>query len=187
MTPMTGRKALAATLALAALSLATPRFTSAAPIQDYLALGDSMAFGETNWTQDPSNGDRGYVSLYANSLASQNGGVRPNVINLGVDGQTSTSFFTGGTPGNGMSAGSPGPQLNTNYTNPNLSENAMMVSTIASETAAGHNINTVSVQLGANDLLALVGQPSFFGLTPQQQQAQIGAHSPRWPRTTRTS
>ena len=40
-----------------ALALLLPAPASAAPI--YLALGDSSAFGETNRTQNPSNGDRG--------------------------------------------------------------------------------------------------------------------------------
>jgi len=31
----------------------------------YLALGDSSAYGETNRTRNPSNGDRGYVKPFA--------------------------------------------------------------------------------------------------------------------------
>src|SRR5205823_1650131 len=80
------------------------------------ALGDSMAFGETNFTANPSNGDRGYVSLYATSLASSNGGVRPNVINLAADGETSSTFFNGSTQHDG-SPGNPAYAWNLNYGN----------------------------------------------------------------------
>jgi lysophospholipase L1-like esterase len=150
--------------------------THADALQTYLAVGDSLAFGETDFTHNPSSGDRGYVGLYANSLAAANGGVRPNVINLGVDGETSTTFFQGGPHGNGTLSGQPAPQLNTNYANPAPTQNGLMLSTIASEQAAGHNISTVSVQLGANDLLAVVNQPNFFSLSPPAQQAAI-AHA----------
>src|SRR4051812_40436208 len=81
----------------------------AAGIPTYLALGDSMAFGETNFTHNPSSGDRGYVSLYADHLAALNGGVRPHVINYGVDGETTTTFFQGGTQGDGTLSGFPAP------------------------------------------------------------------------------
>ena len=61
----------------------------------YLAIGDSLAFGETDFMHNPSNGDRGYVSLFADTLTQFNGGVRPNVVNLAFDGETTGSFFTG--------------------------------------------------------------------------------------------
>ena len=163
--------ALAAILSVALL--AAPRPAQAAPIKDYVALGDSMAFGETTFTQNPSNGDRGYVGLYANSLATQNGGVRPNVINLGVDAETSSTFFNGGPKGDGTSSGSPAPQLNLNYANPAPTQNSLLLSTIALEKAAGHDISTVSVQLGANDLYAAANAPGFFALSPAAQGAQI--------------
>ncbi len=145
----------------------------AAPIQTYLALGDSLAFGETNFTHNPSYGDRGYVSLYADSLAGANKAGRPDVINLGVDAETSTTFFHGGPQGNGTLSGYPAPQLNLNYPNPPTTQNNLMLSTIAAQLAAGHSINTVSVQLGANDLFTVVNQPNFFSLTPAAQQAAI--------------
>src|SRR5262245_726290 len=52
------------------------------PSQTYLALGDSLAFGQTTPPLQPSFGDQGYVKPYADWLATQNGGIRPNVINL---------------------------------------------------------------------------------------------------------
>jgi len=57
----------------------------------YLTLGDSSAYGETNRTQNPSNGDRGYERPFADYLATQNAGVRPTVLNLAINGETSWS------------------------------------------------------------------------------------------------
>lgn len=158
-----------------ALVVSGSRPGRASGIPTYLALGDSMAFGETNWTQDPSNGDRGYVSLYANHLATANGGVRPNVINFGVDGETTTTFFQGGPQGDGTLSGFPAPQLNTNYPDTSHTQNDMLQALLLTHKAAGLDINTVSVQLGANDLLATANNPTFFTETPAQQQAQIMA------------
>jgi lysophospholipase L1-like esterase len=171
---MTRRHLLATTLVLAAGAFVPPRAAPAAPISDYIALGDSMAFGETDFTKNPSYGDRGYVGLYADSLAAGNGGVRPHVINLGVDAETSGTFFNGGPPGDGTLSGRPAPQLNLNYPTPAPTQNALLLSTIAGEKAAGHAITHVTVQLGANDLLAAVNAPGFFALAPAQQQAVVG-------------
>ena len=54
------RKTLGTAIA-ATLFVAAPLPAQAMPIQDYVAIGDSMAFGETDFTRNPSNGDRGYV------------------------------------------------------------------------------------------------------------------------------
>jgi lysophospholipase L1-like esterase len=142
-------------------------------MKTYLAIGDSMAFGETDFTQNPSNGDRGYVKGYADYLGAQNGGVRPNLINLGVDGETTSTFFNGGPHGDGPAPGQPAPQLNTNYTDPSMTQNSLMLSTIATEKAAGHDIANVTVQLGANDLYAVASSPGFFTMSPADQQAKL--------------
>jgi lysophospholipase L1-like esterase len=154
-----------AIVGLAALVLAAglPRSASGGSMT-YIALGDSVAFGETDFTHNPSYGDRGYVSLVANSLAATNGGVRPNVVNLGVDGETSSSFFGGGQ--------ALAPQ-NLNYPSAATSQNTLLVSQIASQQAAGNTIGAVTVSLGANDLFAAVGAPGFFAMNPAQQQSAI--------------
>ena len=170
----TTRIALLSFAALALMVMAS-RPAPAASIPTYLALGDSMAFGETNYTQNPSNGDRGYVGLYANQLATLNGGVRPAVINLGVDAETSTTFFQGGVQGDGTLSGFPAPQLNTNYSNPAPTQNALLQAVLLTQNATGHAIDTVSVQLGANDLFVMAQSPGFLALTPAQQQAQVVA------------
>src|SRR4029077_16912590 len=74
----------------------------AGQVHTYLSLGDSIAFGETVFMNnpalgpysDPSHGDRGFVAMYANYLGTVYG-ARPDVVNLGVDGETSSSFTSG--------------------------------------------------------------------------------------------
>lgn len=158
---------------LVALVLAGSQTGLAAGIPTYLALGDSMAFGETDFTHNPSGGDRGYVGLYADHLASINGGVRPAVINLGVNGETSSTFFQGGPQGDGTLSGFPAPQLNTNYPDATHTQNDMLQALLLTQKATGHDINTVSVQLGANDLLVTANSPGFLALPPDQQQAKL--------------
>ena len=134
--------------------------------QTYLALGDSITFGvqQDDSALDVSNGDRGYVAGYADVLAARAGGVRPNVINLAVSGETSSSFF-----GNGVSIAGPGASIrNTNYAAGSLpptytgpsppSQDALMLATIAAQRAAGNTISTVTLTLGANDLFAKLAQ-----------------------------
>jgi lysophospholipase L1-like esterase len=69
----------------------------AGPLETYLALGDSIAFGVTNVTP-VSLGDQGYVRLYADFLATQANGIRPHVVNLAIPGETSAGFFTAVSP-----------------------------------------------------------------------------------------
>ena len=58
-------------------------------------MGDSITFGETDRAYIPSYVDRGYVSGFADTLGARNGGARPTVINLAIDGETVASFFSG--------------------------------------------------------------------------------------------
>ncbi len=130
----------------------------------YIALGDSLTFGETNLSYVQSYGDRGYVGLVADSLASQSGGVRPNVVNLAIDGETSSSFTTG--------VGRVAPVVgrtdailaaeNLNY-NPNalVSQNTLFQAAVATQHALGNAVTTVSITLGDNDLFALANLPGF--------------------------
>jgi len=147
-------------------------------VQTYLSLGDSIGFGETVFQNnpalgpysDPSNGDRGFVSMYANYLGSVYG-TRPNVINLAVDGETSSSFSSGVgrvPPGPGFTDASLA-ELNTNYTGATPPTQAFLLgSTIASEAAAGHVISNVSISLGSNDLF-------YLALTSQNPLADLPA------------
>ncbi|MEO6809651.1 MAG: SGNH/GDSL hydrolase family protein [Isosphaeraceae bacterium] len=165
-----------ALLGLAVLAMTAPR-TVFAGFGTYIAVGDSLAFGETDFTNNPSNGDRGYVAPFADHLAQFYGG-RPTVINLGLDSETSTTFFNGGTPGDGTVPGMPGYVQNTNYSNPfppGTTQHGMLFSIINDQKAAGNTIDAVSIQLGGNDLFVLARSPGFFDtLTPAEQQAAVG-------------
>jgi hypothetical protein len=160
----------AAATVLLILGCGLAQHARAGSVLTYLSLGDSIAFGETVFMNnpalgpysDPSDGDRGFVSMYADYLGARYG-ARPNVINLGVDGETSSSFTSGVgrvPPGPGFTDASLA-ELNTNYTGSNPPTQAsLLASTIASEAAAGHTISNITISLGSNDLfhLALTSQ-----------------------------
>jgi lysophospholipase L1-like esterase len=160
--PSSRRRLVHLALALALCVLMVPRLAAADPMPTYLALGDSLAFGFTT-SPNPSLGDRGYVGPYADALAAPTG-VRPQVINLGAYGETSTSFFDGGN--------SAAP-LNLNYPDATTSQNSLLLKTLADQKAAGHAIGTVSLQLGANDLFGVATSPGFFALPADQQMAMV--------------
>jgi lysophospholipase L1-like esterase len=166
------RPVISALTTLAALFALAP-LPVAAGHQTYIALGDSLAFGEYRFQDNPSNGDRGYVGPYADFLAQFNGGVRPTVINLGVDGETTTTFLNGGPSGPGPVPGEPAYSLNTNYQPPYPSQNSLLLTTIAAEKAAGNTISTVTIQLGANDIIVLTQAPTFFTKSPSEQQGLV--------------
>lgn len=133
----------------------------------YLAIGDSVGFGITttaSYTQT-SNGDRGYVSLYADYLATQNSGIRPAVVNASIYGDSTSSYFD---TSNAARA------LNTNYTS-TISQNTFVMNAITQAAAASRPVTTVTVSLGANDLLSIIQQPGFAGLPAATQFATLQA------------
>ncbi|WP_435008376.1 SGNH/GDSL hydrolase family protein [Tundrisphaera lichenicola] len=140
----------------------------------YLSLGDSIAFGETDFTQDPSFGDRGFVGHYADFLATLAGGVRPEVVNLAIDGESTSSFFSGAGRNN---AGFPDDfvaSLNLNYDPAAIvSQHAKFLSTIATQAALGNSIDTVTISLGANDLFLLAGSAAFQSADAAGKQALL--------------
>jgi lysophospholipase L1-like esterase len=164
--------AFAAVTALAVFVVPGPAFAGS---QTYLALGDSATFGydpSTPASLVPSYADQGFVSLFANSLASINGGVRPDVLNLAISGELSTTFFDTTAPG----FTNRDPELNLNY--PTLmppSQNAEMISSINSIHAAGNSVGFVSFVIGANDIFQLVGSAAFQNASAGDQQAMIAA------------
>jgi lysophospholipase L1-like esterase len=168
------RRTIVATLALLSTLIVAPP-TLAGPMT-YLSIGDSVAFGETDFTRNPSNGDRGFVSNYASYLASQNGGVGPNVVNLAIDGETSHSFLTGSgrvisIPGmNDQSVAA----WNTNYSaDPTVPQNAKFLQAISAAKAAGGDVGAVTVSLGANDLFQLAASPSFLSASADIQKIML--------------
>ncbi len=168
------RTIVAAFLMTASLSMTRP---ASAGQMTYLSLGDSVAFGETDYSKDPSNGNRGYVNLDDKYLGAQNGGVNPKVINLAVDGETSTSFMTASgrvAPGPGitdamLAANNPRYQANTA-----LSRNTKLIQAIGSEMAKENTIGNVTVSLGANDLFALAISPGFLADAPGPRPRAVG-------------
>ena len=153
-------------VAVVALTMIYPRCVRAD--QTYLALGDSLAFGvgANDMNSDVSNGDRGYVGAFADALAARRGGVRPHVVDLGISGETSTSFFQIGAGLNGPDAA----LRNTNYGIPLVSQDSLLMSTIAN-LPQGDTVSNVTIQLGANDLYQTVGTPGFFDLSHDEQEA----------------
>lgn len=143
------------------LALVAPGVTKAGSV--YVGLGDSITFGETDLSYVPSYGDRGYVSKFADTLASNNGGTRPTVVNLAIDGETASSFMTGAgrTPPVVGRTDIPLAKQNLNYaSSPTTPQADMFSSLVASEKAAGNTINTISITLGFNELAALTNLPT---------------------------
>jgi lysophospholipase L1-like esterase len=141
----------------------------------YVALGDSVTFGidpSTAASLAPSFGDQGFVRPLANALAGMNGGVRPNVLNLGVSGELSTTFFSATSPPGWTNRA---PELNLNYPGATTAQNDLMVSSINSIHAAGNTVGVVTFVIGSNDIFYLVGTPAFQAASPAEQQAMIGA------------
>ena len=136
----------------------------------YLALGDSSAFGETNRTQNPSNGDRGYVRPFADYLGTVYG-TRPTVTNFAINGETTGSYFAG----TGR-VSSDGQGFNTNYnglSNPYPQYQRLRDS--FSNPATNANVRAVTVQFGANNLDAVASTPGFLSMTGGEQQAMVAA------------
>lgn len=158
---------------LLSLFLTTPACADSMNI--YLALGDSIAFGVTDITP-VSFGDQGYVSLYADFLATQYNGVRPQVVNLAVPGETSPAFFTAISP-LGLPPHDLLTSVNLNYNGDGaLSQDALLLSTLAGEAAAGRTITDVSFAIGSNDVTAFIAlHPDFLSLPIDQQQQLISA------------
>ena len=157
---------------VAALAAASVLVKPAHSAPVYVALGDSITFGETDLNYVQSYGDRGYVSQFDNTLAASNGGVAPAVVNLAIDGETASSFMTnsGRTPPV-MGRGDAALQLeNLNYGNSTaLSQGAVFANTVAAEQAQGNTISTITVTLGFNELAALAPTQN----TPAAEAAAI--------------
>jgi lysophospholipase L1-like esterase len=141
----------------------------------YLALGDSVTFGtdpSTPASLIPSHADQGFVRPFADSLAALNGGIRPSVLNLGIAGELSTTFFTATSPPGWTNRA---PELNLNDPVLTTPQNDLMTASIKSIHAAGNSVGFVSFLIGANDLGYLFGTPAFQNASPADQQAMIGA------------
>jgi hypothetical protein len=154
------------TFAFGLLSLIAAAPASAGPI--YLALGDSSAFGETNRTRNPSDGDRGYVAPFADYLGKTTG-VRPEVLNLAINGETSSSYFTGVGR---VSADGQGHNTNYNRLPVPTTQQDRLHQLLGSPDQAGR-VKTITVQIGANNLDAVASQPDFLTISDAERQSRI--------------
>lgn len=136
----------------------------------YLALGDSLAYGFDTITTTPrSAGDRGYVRLYADWLGAATG-ERPAIVNLGVPGETTGTFFLGGSLGY---------LFNSNYSlSDPPTQAALLEESITRELAAGRDIATVSLHIGVNDFFEVTERAGFEDLPPADQRALVDAEIP---------
>lgn len=153
---------------VAALSAAASiGFGAHASAAAYFALGDSITFGETDLQYIMSDGDRGYVNDFADILAMRNGGLRPDVFNLAIDGETASSFFTGfgRTPPVVGRGDLPLALQNTHYSGPiPMTQSDTFLQEAAQVAASGDTIDTISITLGFNELAALALLPPDAGL-----------------------
>ncbi len=148
---------------LLATALLAPRELSAA-VDTYVSLGDSLAFGYTDGREilNPSFGDQGYVRRFADGVAARNGGSRPEVLNLGIASETTSSYFLGGKLAT---------FANLNYTVPFPSQSTLFVSKVAANPGA---VTTVSISLGSNNLFELANSSAFQTASPDQRAALLG-------------
>ena len=181
------------TTTLAALAALAVFVSSPARAQsrNYIALGDSYAFGYTTPNAPSSFGDQGYVAPFADFLATRFGGVRPTVTNLAIPGETSTSFFTGAPtvfnnqapyPDGLIDAPGREQARNDNYPDlpfpqfsplgtplPGNAQSLALQSRLAQIKAGGGTTDIITIQMGGNDILALFGQSAFTSLSSAQQ------------------
>jgi lysophospholipase L1-like esterase len=136
----------------------------------YVALGDSNTFGNDESVPSstmPNYGDQGFVRPFADFLGGLNGGVRPQVVNLAISGELSSSFLTGIPPADWTSRNW---QWNLNYPNATTSQNSLMLSTLDAAHTAGNAVS-VTLNFGANDFSHLVASAAWQNASPPEQQA----------------
>jgi lysophospholipase L1-like esterase len=139
----------------------------AASMTTYISLGDSIAYG-SGTTEDAapgSTGTSGYVSQFASTLGQVNGGVAPNVFNLALPNETLSSF----------SSGNADTSANTLYSPSLTSQNMAFMHYMATQLAAGNQINTVTISLGTQDIMNILNQPGFGSMSLIQQATAVQA------------
>lgn len=136
----------------------------------YLALGDSATFGNDPSTPSstmPNYGDQGFVKPFADFLGTLHGGTRPEVVNLAISGELSSSFVTGVPPGDWPFRRW---DWNLHYPNATTSQNDLMLESITAAHEAGDTIGYVTFLIGANDFSHLIGSSAYQAASPAEQQ-----------------
>ena len=155
----------------------------------YVVLGDSYAFGYTTDNpadpdafQGPSYGEPGYVAGYARALdpRSSNSPNKLQTVNLAIPGETSTTFFTGGSygaPANLHYSSSLYPVYSDSgeflfYTNAQ-SQFQRLLETIEKARAQKREIYRITIHLGGNDLQELLSDPEYVYGDDAARQAKL--------------
>ena len=140
-----------ATLALAAAPALAQEST-------YIALGDSITFGETDLRYIPSDGtNTGYPTRVQDAFGID------NLVNFAIDGETADSFQdnTGRTPPVVGRTDVPLQLQNTNYDEDNLiPQEQAFLNEVADQRQAGNDIELVTITLGFNEVAALASEPN---------------------------
>jgi lysophospholipase L1-like esterase len=166
--------------ALGALVLA-PAAGAIGPGKTYLALGDSLAYGyhQAQFNQElkekgfvnPANFNDGYVDDFAAVLKLANPKLK--VVNDGCPGETTETFIKGSGVGPAYCAGgptgSPFPKAFLHHAFPGTQlEDALAV---AKEAGTG----TITLDIGANDILQFLGHTCGFPVTFSCSEAEVEA------------
>jgi lysophospholipase L1-like esterase len=158
--------------------------TIGSPPSTYLALGDSLAYGyhaaqfqeelKTKGFVNPANFDDGYVDDFGKALKLFN--PKLQIVNDGCPGETTETMIHGSGVGPeycaGGPTGTPFPKvfLHHPFAGTQL-EDAVAV-------AKQPGVNTITLDIGANDILQFLGStcgfPATFTCTPAQIEAEIG-------------
>lgn len=182
-----GARLFACVLAVAALgTLALAPAADAGGVGNtYLALGDSLAYGyhqaqfqeelKTKGFVEASNFDDGYVDDFGATLKLLNPNLQ--IINDGCPGETTETMIKGSGPYGpefcaGGPTGSPFPKTFLHHAYPGTQlEDALA---IAEEPGVG----TITLDIGANDILQFLGHtcgfPATFTCSQEQIEAEIG-------------
>jgi lysophospholipase L1-like esterase len=137
--------------------------------QTYIALGDSLTFGNDESTPSstmPNFGDQGFVKPFADFLGTLNGGVRPQVVNLAISGELSSSLLTGVPPSDWPNRAW---DWNLHYPDAATSQSSLMLSALDAAHAAGITI-WVTLNIGVNDFNHLVASAAWQMASPAEQQ-----------------
>jgi lysophospholipase L1-like esterase len=173
----------AVVVAFGALVLA-PAAGAFGPGKTYLALGDSLAYGyhqaqfqnelKEHGFVNPANFNDGYVDDFAAVLKLVNPKLK--VVNDGCPGETTETFIKGSGVGPeycaGGPTGTPFPKAFLHHAFPGTQlEDALAV---AKEAGTG----TITLDIGANDILQFLGHtcgfPVTFSCTEAEVEAEIG-------------
>jgi lysophospholipase L1-like esterase len=174
---------VAALAAFGTLALAPAAGAKSAP-STYLALGDSLAYGyhaaqfqeelKSKGFVEAANFHDGYVDDFGAALHLFNPKLK--VVNDGCPGETTETMIHGSGVGPeycaGGPTGTPFPKAFLHHAYPGTQlEDALAV-------AKEPGVNTITIDIGANDILQFLGAtcgfPTTFSCTPAQVEAEIG-------------